>query len=85
MVYAPSRNGLRIGLSVRKSVGGAVVRNRVKRLLRENLRALIAQNLLESNFNYIVIARENLARLRFAEIGAELRVVLARAGKLKTR
>jgi ribonuclease P protein component len=85
LVYAASRNGLHIGLSVGKSVGGAVVRNRVKRLLRENLRAMISQNAIESGFNYIVIARETLAQLNFVRIREELDAVFKRAGKLKTR
>jgi ribonuclease P protein component len=53
--------GPRIGLSVSKRLGGAVVRNRVKRLLREAFRVCEAQ--LAQEFDYVVIARPQLLEL----------------------
>ena len=58
MVYAVDRgegDPPRLGLSVGKRVGGAVERNRVKRVLREEF-ARIADG-LQPGVDYVVIAR----------------------------
>jgi len=49
----------RLGLAVPKSVGGAVVRNRVKRQLRETWREL--GDRVRPGFDYVLVARESLA------------------------
>jgi ribonuclease P protein component len=57
IVYA-FQNGLshsRCGLSVSKKVGGAVVRNRAKRILREAYRLTECQ--LPSGFDFVLIPR----------------------------
>jgi len=55
----------RLGLSVSKKVGGAVVRNRVKRWIREALRQMAKQrtsvNLL--SYDYIIVARSETGSL----------------------
>ena len=54
-----SQDSLRIGYTVSKRVGNAVVRNRVKRRLREMTRMSAA--LLEPGWDYVVIARPQAA------------------------
>jgi ribonuclease P protein component len=49
----------RLGLAVPKSVGGAVVRNRVKRQLRETWRELAGR--AKPGHDYVLVARPGLA------------------------
>ena len=51
--------GSRLGLAVPRSVGGAVVRNRVKRRLRETWRELAGR--AQPGFDYVLVARPALA------------------------
>ena len=56
---------LRLGVSVGRRVGGAVERNRVKRLLREAFWALADQ--VPPSHDYVIVARHGAAEL--AETG----------------
>jgi ribonuclease P protein component len=49
----------RLGLAVPKSVGSAVVRNRMKRLLREAWRSLLDE--VPAGRDYVIVARPGLA------------------------
>ena len=49
----------RLGLAVPRSVGGAVVRNRVKRQLRETWKALAERT--QPGLDYVLVARPALA------------------------
>ena len=51
----PDSDGARLGVSVGRRVGGAVVRNRVKRLLREAFWALSSEMPLDHD--YVIVAR----------------------------
>jgi ribonuclease P protein component len=74
-------NGLdlsRYGFTVSRRVGKAVVRNRVKRLLREILR----QTLLQPGWDIIFIARSPASRANYDSLGKSVRDLLFRAGLL---
>ncbi len=67
LVHAPSKFPLRVGFIVSKKVDNrAVVRNKVRRRLREAFRAMIPY--LKDNVNYIVIAREVCGEANFEEL-----------------
>jgi ribonuclease P protein component len=77
----------RLGLSVSKKVGGAVVRNRIKRLLREAFQECTPR--LPHRYDYVVIARPALAELSDRQargekglLAAALVEVLGRSGLL---
>ena len=72
----------RLGVSVGRKVGGAVERNRVKRVLREAFWS--TADTLPEGHDFVLVARPDLAELaeRDGEAGVEreLRALLAKAG-----
>ncbi|MDE7078652.1 MAG: ribonuclease P protein component [Clostridia bacterium] len=80
LVHAQSKYPLKVGFIVSKKVGKAVVRNKVRRRLREIFRALIPY--LEDNCNYIIIARTECANSTFSQLADSMASILSKAGKL---
>ncbi len=70
----------RIGIITSRRVGGAVVRNRVRRRLREIFRA--DRGLVAADRWLVLIARQRAAGAKFEELRAEWRGLAARAGLL---
>ena len=65
----------RFGFSVSKRVGNAVVRNRIKRRLREVARAAS----VEEGFDVVIIARQDAAAADFASLGRSANNLFRRA------
>lgn len=78
--YAASGDGpRRLGVTVPKKVGGAVVRNRVKRLVREAFRQ--ERGGLPEGCRIVVNARHSAARLTLAEATGAFRRVAERLAR----
>lgn len=77
--------GFRLGLTVSRKVGNAIVRNRTKRRLRETVR-LMLQNETEAkqlqNYDIVLIGRTAGADCDFAKLGRDLRWALRKLGVL---
>lgn len=71
---------MRIGITVTKKIGGAVVRNRMKRRFRELARMLLPEHGL-AGCDHVLIGRAGGVERPFDQLGAELVKALARVRK----
>ena len=63
--------GARVGFTVTKKTGNSVVRNRIRRRLRETVR--LGQTLpLQPDHDYVLIARRDALSMDFRALGHEL-------------
>ncbi len=74
------RNKNRLGLTVSKKIGNAVVRNRIKRLLRENYR--IREEGIVNGAEIVMVARSRAKEKDFFEIGKDMDFLLKKCGLL---
>lgn len=75
------RNDNRIGITVNKKLGGAVSRNRMRRILKEGY--LLAEPELATGFDFVLVARGRTAVLKSTEITKALFYLFRNAGVLK--
>lgn len=86
IVYHYKKEGqteFRIGLSVSKKIGNAVVRNQIKRYLRQVFLEL--KDELKEDMDYVIIARKEAATMDFHETKKSLQHVLRIARVLKKK
>lgn len=62
----------RIGLTVTKKIGGAVIRSRVKRILREGLRQAEKENNIKKGYLIILVARPSAVDLKSTDIAKDI-------------
>jgi ribonuclease P protein component len=75
VVYAPNGLGkLRLGVTVGRRVGGAVIRNRVKRLVREHFR--LHKALFSDSYDVNVIAKGGSSDLSSQQIRGALEAIV---------
>lgn len=85
VVYVlPNRTGARrVGITTSRKVGKAVVRNRLRRLVRENMRVLYPS--LPTGRDIVIVARKADVSATCASVGRELHALLVRLGLLEKK
>ena len=74
-------DSIRVGVTASKSVGGAVARNRAKRIMREAMRDLLP--VIKPGWDMIAIARVPLLSADFQAVQQAMHVLLQRAKLLE--
>lgn len=75
----PSTTAIRVGFTASRKVGNAVMRNRVRRRLREAARLVLPVH-AAPGFDFVLIGRAATARRPFAVLLQDLLVALRRLG-----
>ena len=70
----------RIGLTTSTKLGGAVVRSRTRRILREGLRALEAEKRLKVGFLIVIAARSAAVNLKSTDVRDQLDLAFTKLG-----
>lgn len=70
----------RFGFTVTKKLGNAVVRNRIRRRLREAVRQ-VAQRHGRNGADYVIFAREVALKCRFSDLTRDLETALERVNR----
>ncbi|SET14778.1 ribonuclease P protein component [Salinibacillus kushneri] len=78
--HKPQQNHFRVGLSVGKRLGNAVLRNQVKRYIRQALLELEAE--IKHDYDYVIIARYPARDLDFFQVKKSLSHVLKKSNLL---
>ncbi|MBO5101335.1 MAG: ribonuclease P protein component [Clostridia bacterium] len=73
----------RIGLTTSTKLGGAVVRSRCRRIMREGLRSLERERPLKVGFLIVIAARSAATKLKSGDIKCQLEVAFEKLGMYK--
>ncbi len=68
----------RVGIAVSKKIGGACVRNRAKRIIREAYRAVQREGRMKVGFLVVIAARPDVVGKKSTQIEQELRAAFDR-------
>ncbi len=70
----------RIGLTTSKTLGGAVVRSRTRRILREGFRTMIKERPIKQGFLVVIAARKSATTMKSTEIRLHLEEAFTKLG-----
>ena len=73
----------RIGLTTSTKLGGAVIRSRCRRIMREGLSAIEKERELKTGFLIIIAARSAAIKLKSTDIKRELESAFTKLGMFK--
>ena len=76
LYYLPNKDKTRVGITVSKKIGKAVVRNRIRRLIRESWRSFC----VKEGFDVVIVARNAAANSNFASVNKSLSELLQKSG-----
>ena len=74
----------RLGISVSKKNGGAVTRNRIKRIIREGYRAIEREDCLKTGFLVIIAAKNEAAEVKSGDVEKELRYAFRKLDMIRS-
>ena len=89
MNYQPYQNAFlsaivnRIGLTTSKALGGAVIRSRCRRLIREAMRLVIKERPMKVGFLIVIAARHGIIPLKCDEVKRQLEYALGKLDMFK--
>ena len=72
----------RIGITASKKIGGAVQRNRAKRVIREALRLIMQEYTLKTGHLIVIAARENATVCKMQDVKRDLQSALMRVSMI---
>ena len=72
--------GPRVGFTVTKKVGNAVVRNRVRRRMREAVR-VVSPELFQNGHDYVLVGRKEALSIEFNTLCADIESTLERLAR----
>ena len=72
----------RIGITASKKIGGAVQRNRAKRVIREALRLIMQEYTLKTGHLIVIATRENATVCKMQDVQRDLQSALMRVSMI---
>jgi len=75
-------DNVRLGITVSKKIGGAVERNRAKRLLTAAFSAVSGE--IESGWEFVLVARSRILKTKSQDLALKLKTFLLEEGIIKT-
>lgn len=79
----PTVEPFRCGISASKKIGNAVVRNHMRRRVKEIVRHF--EPIIVANIDFVIIVRKPAVSMSYKQLEGSIRHVLKKAGVLKTQ